>query len=321
MPKKKKIIESEEIPEVDETEEIEETIEPDLSTKYDKMLNYLRESQDGFIINVYRLGDRNKRSLVTTFENIQPDPIKDIQSVYGGGAYRFYLFVMDDKGKYVFKDTSDLTIEPPLIPPINDNSKFSGNSRADVLQEMRMMSEILGNTGGQKDNSGMNDILIKMMENQNKMSENFMKLQLDSERRMSEMIERMNSKKSNVAELLEIADAVNGLRGESGGGEQSAIEKIINNPIVQPLLGNMMSSVMSPTVTTPEPVRQVEKKPDINEIVSLLVSKMPSTYIESVTVENAQDKITKLYEDNKSQLDLNLATLIITKILQNKGVK
>lgn len=318
---KKKIIED-----IPETDEIEETgdmpeITEDLSTKYDKMLNYLRESPDGFFINVYRLGDRNKRSFVTRFENIQPDPVKDIQAVYGGGNYRFYLFIIDEKGKYIFKDTSDLNIEPPLTPPVNDTVKASGTSRTDVLQEMRMMSEILGNTGGQKESSGMNDILLKMMENQNHMSENFMKMQLESERRMSEMIERMNSKKSNVTELLEIADAVNGLRGDSNS-EKSVIEKIVDNPIFQPIIGNMMSGVMTPAVQpAPAPVPVEKAKPDVNTIIDIVISKMPQAYIESVNVENAEAKINKMVKDNPDSLDLNLATLIISKILQNKGVK
>jgi hypothetical protein len=147
-----------------------------------------------------------------------------------------------------------------------------------------------------------------------------MKKQLESERRMSEMIERMNSKKSNVTELLEIADAVNGLRGE--GGEKSVIEKIVDNPIFQPIIGNMMSNAMTPAVQQAPQSAPVEKpKPDINVIIDVLISKMPQAYIESVNVENAEAKINKMVKDNSESLDLNLATMIISKILQNKGVK
>lgn len=278
-------------------------------TKFDNMLSYLREYDDDYYVTLYKKKDRNKRVMVTRFNNELPDPFDDIQQKFGGGEYRLIVHALSkDTGKYEMIDSADLNIEGADITAQPAGQALSSN-RQDVINEIKSIGEIFGNVSRPEKND--NEILIKLMEMQNKISENMMKAQQESERRITDLMIASQAKKPALAELMEIAESINSLRGDSE--PQSAVEKILSNPMAQNAISVFLGNMNKNNNPPPPPAKPVKQ---IKDYIQLL----PPEYVAEVTKENAEIKVQELYENNKNVIDLPLATNIIVEILKSKGV-
>lgn len=288
--------------------------EPEIlkETKFDNLLSYLSDTEEDFYITLYRLKERGKRVAITKFYNVLPDQFEDIQKKYGGGEYRLIVHAKDKSdGKYKMVDSADINIEN--IETSQPTQQNNTPNREQFLQEVKTISEIFS-SHPKSDSGNSNDLLMKLMDMQTKMTTDMMKFQQDSERRMTDMLMQMNSKKPALNEFLEIAETISMLKGESE--PQSMTEKILSNPNIQPVLISGLNKLNSFFSSSPEEKQPVQEKPKAADILKLL----PPEYIAKVNKENAEKMALILYEKNKNNIDMATASAIILEILKSKEV-
>lgn len=276
-------------------------------TKFDNMLSYLKDSPDEYVVSIYKLQERNKRVLVEKMDNELPDPITDLRDKFGGGNFR--IMVHNNSGKLI--DSADINVAEKEI----NNNFNQQSSKQDVLNELKAMGELFGSIKG---NDSNNEVILKMMEMQQGMTNKLTEMQLASEKRMIDMIEKYNSKKSDLNEFLQIAEAINNIR--ESGEPSSLPEKLLASPMIQ----NMAASFMNQQQNIPLPEQHKEKPPlkkiTPQEIVNKFVAKLPPGFIDKVTKENAESISKELYEKNQNVIDITTSTMIIETILRNKGL-
>jgi len=309
--KKKEQIKEAEIDEVDDDEEDEvqipqeEEINLDPQWKAERFFNEFCTIDD-YTIQVYRLGERNKRTMVTKFENFRPDPINDIQLKFGGGTYVLYasrrITLPNGKDRTEFLDSVQFHLADP------PKEEMQGNSKAAVIEDMKAMKELFG--GGQQMDQ---TLIIKMME-----------MSQASERRMTEMImkmsENMNSQKSSLKEALETFTLLDEIRGSAPSGDGGMLDMVKTfAPMVAPLAGKLLESsspILQPKTNTPEPTAIPIKTEE--QTIDEIIGTFPENLLRLITIDSRDKSIDLLYENNKSKMNKDFAVKIVDRIIEVK---
>ena len=304
----------------DENEEIDEAGRPIKESKLNNLLSFLKDYSEDYEIWLYKKGERNKRFLITKFDNYIPDPFTDIQQKFGGGEYRF---MVRSNNKMI--DTADfnlMELNGPTAAAILGTP--GGGSRGDMLNELKIMAELFKSDagGGKNDNNIMLEITKMQLEQARHMAEQ----QQKSEARITALIMEMNSKKPALSEIMEVVQFVDDLKGgAAASGEASLIEKIITSPAASPFIEKILSGFTASSVTAPPPAA-IAQPVQIPEPVKKLtaadyVSKIPVEFKQQVTEENKNSMVNFVYEKNKNMIDFataeNIINLIVQENLQN----
>jgi hypothetical protein len=298
--------------EPEETEEPEEIPEEIKGMNYDNILSEYTNNDNDYSAILYKIIN-GKKTFVYQYENEIPHPVFELQQKYNGGTFRIYI--KDGITKKLVK-SADVHVLPPAETVREDKPS---QSRMDILQELKTMSEIVGgNSQGSGNNS--NDVLMKIMEMQNKQSRELMQMQIESEKRMTELFMKLQTKKSDVSDFIEIYNVIDNLKGNTENS--SPVEKLLSSPLIMPLLekltGNSSSVPGQTALPAPVSVKEVYK-PSVNDwIIKLNESPEGKKWIDTITPELAEKKINFLLTKNKDVLDIETATNIILTILKNK---
>jgi len=307
----------------DENEEIDEAGRPIKESKLNNLLSFLKDYSEDYEIWLYKKGERNKRFLITKFDNYIPDPFTDIQQKFGGGEYRFMVC---SNNKMI--DTADFNLMELNAANASTASiaggAFPGSSRSDMLNELKIMSEMFR----AEPQTGKNDsnIMLEITKMQLEQARHMAEQQQKSEARITALIMEMNSKKPALSEIMEVVQFVDDLKGgAAASGEASLLEKIITSPAASPFIEKILSGFTASSVTAPTPAA-IAQPVQIPEPVKKLtaadyVSKIPVEFKQQVTEENKLSMINFVYEKNKNMIAFataeNIINLIVQENLQN----
>ena len=305
---KTKITTTEETLPVDEIEN-DETVK---EVKANKFFNFFK-NEENFTIHLYHTpkNGRGKQELIDKYENELPDML-EIRKTWGGG--KFQLFAHDFNNKMIDSCTINVAELPEGVKN-NSDSNPPQKSREDVINEIIQMKALFS---GDDNSSAM---MIKIMEIQSQsqqqmslmiatMSEKSMQQQIESERRFSQMIEKMGSKNS-VSEMVEIVSVIDSIRGEGGGS--SLLDKVVSNPVVQ----NIAAGLLAPPAGSPSPPYQpisTTEKP-----AKKLSEYFPVEFINSLTIDKQQKAIEVIME--KAGKTEDEAKIIVDQLMREKDLK
>ncbi len=271
--------------------------------KADKFFHFFK-NEENYVISLYKVRDRGKAELVEKYENQVPDMMK-VREIWGGGTYKLYAH-----------DFNNVLLDTAVIHVAQPPEEFALQNRVDeetILKKMMAYKQLFSG-----ENNGNNEIILKMMEMQNqfsqsissliaKMNEKNLEVQLQMEKRFSELIEKQSSQKNGFSELIQAAEFINMIKGESG--EQSLFEKIIGNPIFQNIASGFVENLNQPPKQIMSPQISSKEKPNLN---------IPQNFIDKLTRENKEkgiDNLIRVYKISKVQ-----AETIVEEILKNKGL-
>lgn len=247
-----------------------------------------------FQISLYKIQDRNKRQWLNDYEKLIPTR-NEIRDEYGAGTY--WLYALDENGNLL--DSCQIHIGEPVKK--ETHQPVQNIDRKEIINELKELVSVI------QPKDGTDKELLKMIIELNartneKMTELIMeikesttKAQIETEKRMIELIKEQGTKKNDLKELLESMQILDELRGDTPK-ETNEINDILKMflPALQPMLQN-----------------NVKVTPKQNEF---------EQFANSVTRENADQMKKLLYENNKTKLTQEQANTIVDTILKNKGL-
>ena len=311
----KKRIEPIEDDEIIDEHEDDEVKEPKTVSFFSRFKDY----DKSYMITLYRKVERNKRVVLKEFENYTPS-ITEIQETYGAGTYMLYVNDMYNGkiGKLI--DSCEIHLEglttknEHIIVKSNDDNDFFSEKN---LQKLAMFKSIFGNNGS-SENSGVTDLILKMSENTNRMFNEMMKSQQESERRATDLMLKMSeNNKSNLSELMETWSFFNEISGGKSA-ESSPLDRLLE--LAPSVIGGLNLSQGNATpIQHAIPSRAIPQKSE-TEIIDNIISKIPVNIKQDITEENKDEMITKfhaLYKDDVTRDDVEK---IINRILLKRTV-
>jgi hypothetical protein len=190
--------------------------------------------------------------------------------------------------------------------------------RRQALDEMKIFKELFPT---EPKNNDTNVLILKMMEMVQNINEKQTAAQRDSEKRMYEALEKMNSKQGNSKqEFMEMFELFNSFQNNFSGGEQSAIEKFL--PMIAPAIPGIVGQLTAPAVPAPIAIPApvpARSAPTEEEIIENLISKIPADVKEKLTRENFNTAVETALTRN-SHLSRDIIEKVFNKILDSKGV-
>jgi len=270
------------------------------------------EGEDFHII-IYRLDPRNKQTYLDEYNNMMPS-MSEIRELYGVGSYKIFAY----NAAREMIDSCNINVGAGAGTQTEIKNP-AGVSKKEILEEMKQYKEILGDSG-HNDNSGISDVLIKLMDMQQKntestmrivseMKESLLKNQIESERKFFELLKSQEGKKGTVAEIMEVVEFVENIRGTN---ENSLLEKIL--PYAQPLLSGVMGTKLLPELTG----KKEKKEPAID--YETILKSIPEDFKKLVTKENKSEFSNKVYEGNKNLVTKEQCDILIDMILKERGI-
>jgi hypothetical protein len=294
-------------------DKLKETIEEKIDEKFDEIKETIEEKNlktneffkkfnpDGdeyFQISLYKIQDRNKRQWLNDYEKIIPTR-NEIRDEYGAGTY--WLYALDEKGNLL--DSCQIHIGEPIKKDIPTHIP----DRKEVINELKELLSVV--QPQQQDN---NKDLLKMIVEMNvkmnekitelvlQMKESITKTQIESERKMFELIKEIQSKKTDIKDLLESMQILDELRGDKQNENNEILDVIkMFSPALMPMLQNNLK------------ITQQKQENTTNEF---------QQFYNSITKENALTMAKMLYEKNKEKLTEEQANTIVQEILKQKGL-
>jgi len=272
-------------------------------TKFDTLLNLYKAAEDEFTVTLYRKTPGSKgREFITTYDSEIPTQT-EIRDKYGAGKYRIMLYDVNNK----WLDAADVNIAELKTTETNNQT---APDRSQILNELKAMSEIIGNRGGEKDN--ISQVILKLSEMQQKQFESLTKFQIDSNQKMTDLIMSMQSKKSNLSEIMDVIEFVDGLKNQTA--EKNTVETLLESPMIQSLIPVILQKFSSPGTAQPKEIKAPSITPD------MIIKKLPDDFKKTITPENHLKVIDILYEQNKTILQKAVIEAAINQILiNNKG--
>lgn len=282
-------------------EEIEknEIIENDENIKTNTFFKKFNpDGEEYFQISLYKIQDRNKRQWLNDYEKIIPTR-NEIRDEYGAGTY--WLYALDEKGNLL--DSCQIHIGEPIKKDVLTHIP----DRKEVINELKELLSVV-----QPQHQDNNKDLLKMIVEMNvkmnekitelvlQMKESITKTQIESERKMFELIKEMQSKKTDIKDLLESMQILDELRGD---------KQTDNNEILDVI--KMFSPALMPMLQNNVKITQQKQENSTNEF---------QQFYNSITKENALTTAKMLYEKNKEKLTEEQANTIIQEILKKKGL-
>ena len=240
----------------------------------------------------------------------------DVIDLYGSGLYQFFAHIRNEKGKMVLYDSCVKRFaEQPKTIINNLNPQISAaEMKKQAFDELRMYKELFP---PEQKNNDTNVLILKMMEMVQNINEKQTAAQRESEKRMYEALEKMNEKTGNSKqEFLEMFEMFNTFQSNMGGGESSALEKLLPmiGPVIPGLINQFTSKPAAPLVALPAPVAATG--PTENELIEKLIEKIPPEIFNKVTRENISTVI-----DNSIQKNTHLSRDILTKVFEQILIK
>lgn len=297
----------------------EDTEDTEKIPKSERFFQQFIDYDEEYIITLYRK-EKNKRILLHEFESgYTPNFSKDIQDVYGGGTFVLFAHNLLENGKRELIDTLVVHIDGPIsgTSPIQDPD----SSELKMLTKMAAYKELFASNNNNNNNS---EIMLKMMElsqmaanTQNALiteqTKAMMQMQLDTEKRFSEMIKHLNTdNKSDFHELIKTIEVVDSIRGSNGGGESSFLNNLA--PMLAPLAEKMLTED-SPVVNTPVPVTRPVQKPES------IISRLPKEIVEKMTPGNIQDIITDAHNKNPKYSRQQMEIMFMQALKEKEALK
>lgn len=216
--------------------------------------------------------------------------LEEIREAWGGGTYVFYAK----------RDGRLSTLRVNIASkPGRQPSDEDAESR--LIDKMVRIKELIG--GGNSNN----EILIRLIEAQNRQAEQNAKQLIESEQRMMKVIESMRSSGSLVSqlnELLKLNEIVDGLRGGSGGDEDTVLD-ILESDVVRDLVGQFTGRGGNGGSV---------------DVKNISGGSLPDAFKQLVTRENRDQVIAELVKHNAGRLDRVIAERLVDEILSEKGV-
>lgn len=302
--------------EPDETEVIEEEEIEGREPKTVSFFSRFKDYDKSYMITLYRKAERNKKIVLREYESYMPS-ITEIQETYGGGTYNLYVNeVCDGKiGKLI--DSCEIHLEGltgkndnPSVPvqAVNqDNDFFSERN----LQKFAMLKTIFN--GASDGGSNMAELMIKISENNNRMFNEMMKAQQESERRTTDIMLKMaEGNKSNLSELMETWSFFNEISGNSK--DSSPIDRLID---LAPAVLNGMNFQAPAPKNAPVIKKELPIKSE-NEVIDNIIAKIPEGIKAGITEENKEEYITKFHAQYKDDITRDDVSKIINRILEKR---
>jgi len=304
-------------------------------SKYNNLLTFLKDYQNDYEIWLYKKGERNKRFCMAKYDNYLPDPFTDILPKYGGGEYILMLRVENK-----MMDTAIINLLDPAVSPTTISTAPGAGSRADLLNELKLMAEIFKGNQAAPAAAGadLSKILLEITKIQIEQARIMSENQQKSEQRMTQLILEMQSKKPALSEIMDVVQFVDDLKhgGAVTGEGDSIVEKLINSPVVAPIIQGLLSKAIAPA-TNPPPVPapipatvQVQapapatSAAPIPATVKLTASdffiKIPDDFKVKVNQENRDEIARFIYNNNPDLLDFQTAAEIVDLILKEKAL-
>lgn len=296
------------------------------SRKPERFFAHLNELKD-FMVTVYKVGEKNKKIKMEVFENIVPNDMTDIRDVYGPGTYHFYCHELLD-GKT--GDLLDYTMVHLGGQPILDSGPIVSETEQKTLtqqaQEMMVFKELFGANHGES--AVLTDAVSKMMQAQQEMAmkhaslmqeqmSQMMRAQLESEKRFSQMIEKISEKKSGgTNDLLETIQLVDQIRSGGSGGDSSLVDKLINSPLAQPLVESFLNAG---AMQNPE-VPQIPSKELPEKVFTAIdyVNNIPIDVQKKITSETREKHREQILKNN--DMSETLVDEILDRIITNNSL-
>lgn len=253
------------------TKATDDTIDVEIrDKKSERFFAHLNELED-FIVTVYKEGEKNKRVKMEVFENVVPNDMTDIRDVHGPGTYHLYCHALSEGkiGELLDYTMVHLGGRPEISS--SQSQKTNEQSLAEKAQELMVFKQLFS----QNENNGVSqlaDSVSKMMQAQQEMAirqanmmneqlQQMVQYQLESEKRMSRMMEKLHESKNNTNELLQTIELIDSIR--SGGDNQNMLEKIMTGPLGETMIKSFMEKTPEgpiPQISDTVPAR--ESKPD-----------------------------------------------------------
>ena len=296
-------------------------------------LNFFSEfktCEKDYVISLYKKEAKGTRVLLRQFENDTPSA-GDIQNTYGGGRYELYANeYIDGKSKLLASTTLNLADLPKNETQTAGISKQDDFFNTDNLQKLAMIKQIFG--GGESQNAGLSDMMIKLAEMQNSANIKMMEIQREADKRSTEMMNRFNDKmmelisaktekQSGFGEMKEIISFVREIDG-GGSAEKTAIDKLIDYaPMLMQGIGGQLNNNQATPAQPVIPVQQYAKPPKSREQeIDEIIKKLPKEMIEKVNEENKEKIIDYFYNTNKDIVTRQDVIDIVEEILKRKKV-
>lgn len=230
------------VPASDEVYELETTTRDLLREKFGKDTEYT-------YIYLKRFDLRNpsaKPKLIRTFEDLPEDIEGVVLNDHGGGKYLLWINFVDENtqtGYNTFKHIFEIEGPPKIWTPDKPaGAASSGSTRKDMLEEMKIYKDVLGNNNNghsadtllilqlMKDSNAM---MLELIKNMNKTPVNNSADPLDTAIKLVTLM-KSNGGAGELENILSIADRLN----ERTGGEKSEWAEIAKTfaPAIIPAL-------------------------------------------------------------------------------------